>query len=341
MTPARTQFWSESVFSKAGSTIPARLRKGNEAKKWPVGDVVGELLRESGHCRHVINPQPPVHVWGLEPEKLREREQELYAGASKITKPYKMKDGRVFQRGQPASEPILLVAVASWPEPTMQPSPKRERWQRRVVRLAQSRWGDRLRGVYAHVDETFYHLHLWVDDDGRPVKALHAGHGYVQQLLEEKPEASRAERGDAYKRGSSHVQDWFHHWVGRMMGWSRSLAPRPRLSRAAAARRRQQELEEREDLAARQLAKNRADAQALREADAQLATAAREVFDAAKQVAADKVAWAEEKARQKTELRKVLTRLRDIAAEIEDQARIEQRLVGMGIDRDVLRAVLR
>lgn len=329
MTPARTQFWSESVFSKAGSTIPARLRKGNEAVKWSIDGVLGELLREPGHCGHVINPLPPVHVFGIEPGKLRVREQQLYAAASKITKPYKMKDGRVFQRGQPASEPILLVAVASWPEPTMQPSPERERWQRRVVRAARSRWGHRLRGVYAHVDETFYHLHLWVDDEGAPVKGLHAGHGAVMDQPKGTPRKLLAE---AYKSGCRMAQDWYHHWVGSGFGWARNLAPRPRLARGAAARRRQQELEEREELAARQLARNKAEKAALDEADASIREATAHAMETLKKLEANRLAWEAEKQRQKAELSDALARLWHTSREIHDQAGLEKRLEGLGID---------
>lgn len=339
--PIRFPFWSEAVYSRAGAVIPRRLRKGNEAEKWSVHSVVGELLRELGYCRHVPNTQPPLHVWGLAPEALREREQQLYQAAANITKPYRRKDGAVFQRGQPSSEPILLLAVASWPEPSMNLTPERDRWQRRVIRTALSRWGSRLRGVYAHVDETFYHLHLWVDDDGQPVKWLHSGHGAVLELLSSQPDASRKEQAAAYKAGGRKSQDWYHHFVGRTMGWTRSLAPRPRLSRGAAARRRQQELEEREELAQLQLRRNRADAQAIAEADRRQAEAARMVQAWAEQVSADKAAWAVEKSRQKAGLREVLNRLYGLAAEMEDQAGFEQRLSALGIDRDVLRAVLR
>lgn len=339
--PTRLPFWSEAVYSRAGAVIPRRLRKGNEAEKWSIRSVVGELLREPGHCGHVPRTQPPVPVCGLAPEALRERERHLYEAAAKITKPYRRKDGAVFQRGQPSSEPILLMAVAAWPEPSMHTTSERERWQRRVIRTALSRWGNRLRGVYAHVDETFYHLHLWVDDDGQPVKWLHAGHGAVLELLSSQPDASRKEQATAYKAGGRKAQDWYHHFVGRTMGWARSLAPRPRLSRGAAARRRQQELEEREELAQVQLKKNRADAQIIAEADRKLAETARMVLATVEQVNADKAAWLSEKARQKSKLREVLTRLYGLASEMEDQAGFEQRLMALGIDRDVLRAVLR
>jgi len=184
-------------------------------------------------------------------------------------------------------------------------------------------------------------LHLWIDDDGKPVKWLHAGHGATLELLACQPYASRKEQCAAYKAGGKKAQDWYHHWVGRAMGWSRGDSPRPRISRAAAARRRQQELEEREELAKRQLAQNRADREVLVQTDAILAKTADDVKWMATQFAEEKAAWAAEKARQKIKLREVISRVHAIASEIEGRAELERRLSGLGIDPEVLRAVFR
>lgn len=311
----RHPFWSESVYARTGSIIPARFRKGNEAAKWSVSDVIAELLREPGHCHHVAEPSPPVHVYGIEPGQLRVREQQLYEAAAQNTKPYK-RGGQVFQRGQRVDEPILLMAVASWPEPSMESTPERERWQRRVVRLARGRWGSKLRGVYAHTDETYYHLHLWVDDGGAPVKRLHAGHEAVLNLLDAHPEASRKEQGEAYKAGCSFVQGWFHQWVGRAFGWVRSMAPRPRFSRGAAARKRQEELEAREALAADELRK----------------------------LKAERAAWEAEKAHQRAGIRDSLTKLMFISRQIYAEghgAELEKRMEGLKVDPVSLRSLLR
>lgn len=336
MTPARTQFWSEAVFSKSGSTIPARLRKGNEATKWPINGIVGELLREPGFCGHIVNPQPPVHVWGIEPGKLREREKMLYEDASKNTKPYR-RGGQVFKRGQSSSEPILLMAVASWPEPTMLRTDERDRWERRVIRAARSRFGHRLRSVIAHTCESYYHLHLWIDDDAKPIKIHHCGHGFA---LAEPPTATRKDLAAAYVRGGRVAQDWFHRWVGRTMGWERSLTPRPRLSRGAAARRRQQELEEREELAMAQLAKNRAEKLALDEADRLVADTTRRAMAALERTREDQAAWAAEKGRQKAMLRDALQQLHTMAAKVEDQSALEKTLATLHIDLEIWRRVM-
>lgn len=243
MSRTRSGFWSEAVYSQTGAVIPSRVRRGNERVKWSINAILGELLRLEGHCGHVEKPAPTLHVHGLPPERLRERVDVVYKNSLSIKEPYTRR-GKNHLRRQKKSTPTVLMAVASWPEPNFDATETRNRWERRVVRAAKSRWGNGLIGVYAHTDESFYHLHLWVDNNGHPVKRLHAGFGAVACLLEERPGATRAERGLAYKAGTRNGLDWYHHWVGQHFGMARkSESPRPRFTRAGALRARQEKVE--------------------------------------------------------------------------------------------------
>lgn len=242
----RTSFWREEVASRAGATIPKRLRKGYESRKGSIDSWIGELLREPGYCGHVLHPQPPVHIFGIPPDELRAREKKLYALADQVTETYTRR-GRTHTRRQKSTTPIMLMAVASWPEPTMERTPERDRWERRIVRLARSRWGSMVRGVYAHVCESRYHLHVlvWADDAG-PSKLLHAGFRGVLDLLQRDPQASRKAQAAEYVRNMKIVQQWHHFWVGEAFNWARSLTPRPRRSRSIALRDRQAQIEAQE-----------------------------------------------------------------------------------------------
>lgn len=114
------------------------------------------------------------------------------------------------------------------------------------MRLAKSRWGKLLRGVYAHVDESYYHVHILVDDNGKPLKTHHAGHGPAGDLLREQPNATRKDLAAEYVRGVMLAQQWYHHWVGKAFSWVRNPSPRPRRSRSAALRERQEKIEAQE-----------------------------------------------------------------------------------------------
>jgi hypothetical protein len=319
----RTHFWAEAVYSEIGCTIPKHIRRGFETKKPKIANIVGEILREVGYCRHVQHPQPPVHVYGLEVDQLRAREKTLYENASKLSKPY-IKDGVEFKRRQQKSEPILLIAVASYPEPSMFRTNERDKWERRVIRLAKVRWGIKFQGAYAHVDENYYHLHLWIDNNGRPVKDFHYGHLYANEKKRRDPAVDRATLAIAYKVGVTECQDWVHERLGKHMGWARkSEAPRPRMARGEAARLRQRKLEEAEELAEVQKAKN------LRDTNA--------IAAVAKLTADEREAWKAEKKQEKENVREMMTKLHKIASVITAQATLEESLRGLGLDCDLLR----
>lgn len=240
----RFSFFHESTFAQVGSSIPKNLGKINGAiATWSASNVVGELVRESKFSKHIQHPRPPISIFGIPVEELREREKTIYELASKEVETY-VRKGKSHTRVQRKTIPILLLAVASWPEPTMEPSEDRARWVRRVIRLAKSRWGKLLRSVVAHEDEAFFHLHLWIDDSGKPVKRHHAGHGAVIRLQAVQPESTRKVLAAEYIKGVSLVQDWYHSKVGVLFGWQRnSPSPRQRLVRTVALRERQAAVE--------------------------------------------------------------------------------------------------
>lgn len=240
----RINFWSERVHSQRAVTIPERIRMDKFPKKRNMRCIVGELIREPEFCKHVHSSIPPILIWGLPPSMLRDREQFLYDASMRVEEEY-VRRGSVHRRRQKSTTPILLVAVASWPEPTMENSPARDRWEKLVVEACLERWGVKCRGIYAHIDETYFHLHIWVDDDGFSIKPLHVGHSFSIESASKGE--SRKAQAEAYVEGCIAGQDWFHHLVGGPCGWlRRSDAPRPRLIRAAALRNRQAELERQE-----------------------------------------------------------------------------------------------
>lgn len=308
MKPIRTQFWSETVYALKASTIPARLRKDKtEATKWSVRGVLGEILRDPAYCRHVESPRPVEHVWGLHPCDLRNLEKALHDGAAMVTETYQRR-GRVHTRRQKATTPVLLVAVASWPGTEMHPTPERDRWVELVVQAARFRWGECLRGVYAHpADEGHYHLHLVVADDARPAKRLHLGHAYAAEVASRGH--ARVHQAEAYRLGCVAAQDWIHREVSAAMGFARkSLAPRPRLPRAAAMRLRQAELEAAEEAQAAQ--------------DAALAKAAQKIQEACESLERAHAALASREAR----LGAAEAVLRAHWSRVKDQRALEARL---------------
>lgn len=312
MERQRYGFWHEDVFSQSGAVIPRRLRK-KATSKWPISSIVGELLREPAHCSHIAEPLPPVHVWGLPPSQLRDLEKEIYEGASKITESY-VRRGRRHERVQKKNTPTLLMAVASWPEPTMEWSAERDRWVGLVIEAARDRFGECFKGAYAHLDENYYHLHLWISDAGRETKTLHGGFNWAHHAAIQGK--SRAEQAVEFRAGLSCVGDWYHQTVGSHMGWARkSASPQPRAPRPEALRKRQAEIERLEDQAA-DLTKRAKAAEKLIVEQAELLAAARLKLVAREAKVARKV-------EQVKEYAALLARMRE---DIEDQAALEERI---------------
>ena len=193
-------------------------------------------------CPHVgPDAKPPVHVFGIAPLAWLERLNTIEKNAVAIRVSY-TRTGKVRQRKLKSDTPIVLMAVASHPSDPDAPSPERDRCQNLVVDAARARWGDRLRSVIAHVDESYYHLHLWIDDDGRPVKSLHMGHATAAQAAA--AGLPRSAQGRAYKDGCAQLLAWHHATVGAAMGWRiASDAPKPRAPRAAVIAKRLRETE--------------------------------------------------------------------------------------------------
>jgi hypothetical protein len=247
--PSRTQFYSERIFARASRTIPLRLRKDkSESRTWTARDIVSEILRDDGHSSHLGSERmAPVAIYGYAIERLHEYIDALETLASKQVETYERR-GKKHERAMRSTTPILLSAVASYPEPDMEDTAARRRWIDLVVSAAKARWGKRLRSVVGHVDENYFHLHLLSDNVGAPVRGLHMGHAAAAA------EPVKSLKGEAYRRGCSKgAQDWYHATVAGPLGWTRlSPSPRARVGRAKALRDRQAKLEAAEaDLKAR------------------------------------------------------------------------------------------
>jgi hypothetical protein len=263
-TKPRFQFYSERVFARASRPIPERLRKDkSESHTWTARDIVAEINRDAGHCAHVGSEvQPPVPIYGYPPERLHEYIDALETLASRLVETYTRK-GKQHTRAMKTTTPILLAAVASYPEPSMEDTAERRRWIELVVNFAKMRFKKKLSSIVLHLDERYAHLHLLVQNGGAPVGPMHAGFSSAAA------EPVKSLKGEAYRRGCTGMLDQFHDSVSAPMGWSRkSPSPRPRVGRAKAMRERQAELEAMEaDLRAR------AQRVALAEAELQAKTA--------------------------------------------------------------------
>jgi hypothetical protein len=235
-TPSRCIFIRQMTAAPVGVKLPTRVRKGpKDTHTWNVDQWINELIRVPENSHHVAAPLVPVSVFGLGIDELPSFCENLLKKAAAQTESYRRR-GKSHVRVQKKTQPILLCLVASYPAPDMVETAERNKWLALTTSTMQAWHGVKLKSGIAHCDEAFFHVHYLIDDDGSPVRHLHAGHAAADAEL------VKSKKGEAYRAGCQRLLDEFWEQVGQPMGWQRmSPSPRPqgRVSRSQAQRNRQ------------------------------------------------------------------------------------------------------
>ena len=200
------QFIRAEVYARRASTNP------KSKSEYSAADIIGEALRDEGHCPHVENPEPPRYLIGSEAET-RAMLERINENASKYRDPV----GRKMRE----DAAVLLAGVASFPRAEAEKDPELyARWESLTVAYLQGKYGDNLRAVVMHNDEEHPHLHFYVYSDTEVnAKMLHDGH-------------KNASRKGSYKAGVQAFQNEYFEKVASRCGMARTGPKRRRLSRA-------------------------------------------------------------------------------------------------------------
>jgi hypothetical protein len=221
------QFFREECFSRVRAQGAPSTRTGKPARsRRPPGrlsamDIIAEAARYAGATPHVAAPQPPRVLYGLGPDDL----QVWYARLCVLADAQRTPVGNRLRK-QRVDTPILLGAVASFPQPANESNCAYVEWRDRTLAFFRQRYGANLVCVLEHVDEAHGHLHALVANQGASVKPLHAGHAAAMKLTGPKP------RSQAYKAAERGLQDEFHVQVAGPCGLARVGPRRRRLTRA-------------------------------------------------------------------------------------------------------------
>lgn len=219
------------------SRVSPKKSSKDGAKKWSAKDVVAEASRDPGAIPHIDAPEQPRHLYGLPLDQI---EPLLEAWA----------DGTRDARGHKARKDALcLVAgVISCPPDADQD------WGRlrdRSVRWLRHKYGDRLRSVVEHTDESRPHIHFYVvPSPGEDFGLIHQGH----RAMRTSRHLKKGEQNQRYKAEMRAYQAEYYKDVGRHIGLTKVGPKRERLSRAEwvqEQRRAQQVAADLADLAVR------------------------------------------------------------------------------------------
>lgn len=200
------QFIRAEVYARRASINP------KSKSEYSAADIIGEALRDEGHCPHVENPEPPRYLIGSEAET-RAMLERINENASKYRDPV----GRKMRE----DAAVLLAGVASFPRDAAVKDPDLyKKWETMTVDYLKNKYGDNLRAVVQHNDEEHPHIHFYVYSDTEVnAKMLHDGY---------KNGSSPAK----YKAGTKAFQDEYFEQVASHCGLARTGPKRRRLSRA-------------------------------------------------------------------------------------------------------------
>ena len=202
------------MFQFIRAEVYARRASTNEKSKsqFNASDVIGEALRDEGHCPHVEKPEAPRYLLGSEAGTraiLGRIQENVVLFCDKVGRKMR-EDGAV-----------LLAGVASFPRDAANKDPDLyARWESLTVEYLQRKYGDNLRSVVMHNDEEHPHLHFYVYSDTEVnAKMLHDGY-------------KNGSSPKAYKKGCEDFQNEYFEQVASRCGLARTGPKRRRLSRA-------------------------------------------------------------------------------------------------------------
>ena len=217
-------------------------RKPNPAGQ-SIDQVVEEAERNPAFSLHVEAPEPPRLVYGVSVREMKEQHDAMLEAARvSVLRP----NGETAYRSIRSDRHTLLTAVASYPvaREQVEADPAEQiryrAWVEANVAFLRERFGDQLRTVIEHTDETHPHLHAYVIPDRPDMNAalLHPGKA-AKIAAEAQAKSDGMEPRDAVKAGNAAlkaamraVQDDYHAEVGAPCGMTRLGPGRRRLSRA-------------------------------------------------------------------------------------------------------------
>jgi len=199
--------------------------------------VFDEAERQPHACVHVENPEPPTVVHGCSISDLRMMHDQAVADVRTVNKDGKEKAIRIDQK-------TLLTVVASHPYTVAEckadavKMAEYEAWERDTVQWLRDQYGDDLKTVVRHSDESHMHIHAYILPGHLKALEMHPGVSAKRKekvaAIDRGEDAKTANKsGDAaYKESMRQWQDSYFDGVAQRHGLARLGPKLRRLSRS-------------------------------------------------------------------------------------------------------------
>ncbi|MEH6465813.1 MAG: hypothetical protein V7771_18180 [Shewanella psychromarinicola] len=200
--------------------IPSRTHKKQSAR-----NIAREAEREPGACPHVANPLPYKLMYGCKPSEVVDMaESKANVAVDRLGRKLR-KDAQIMLGGV-VSYPVLISEL-------MPDDKKLNDWLKRNFEFLQKKYGNNLKSIVAHFDESsYFHLHFYavpelvgnVMNIGQVHQAVKA-----RDLIGGKQAKAKMR---AYKESMRSFQDEYFDVVGKPCGLTRQGANSRRLTRS-------------------------------------------------------------------------------------------------------------
>lgn len=214
-------------------------RKG-DGKGRTVSFVMSEARRDPAACIHVSSPSPPVVVFGIGVDEVEALHDAAAAAAMtevKGGKPRRLRQDHKTLHTVVASHPSSMEEVRADPEKRREA----EEWEQRTISWLRSQYGNDLKSVVRHEDESRFHIHAYIVPTSDPeMRALRYHPGTIAKreimaagLADGEDTKALSKRADAaYRQAMRDWQDSYHAAVAVPCGLTRLGPQRRRLTRA-------------------------------------------------------------------------------------------------------------
>ena len=180
-------------------------------------DILSEQWREDGACPHINNPGEPILLYGIPPLDVLPLIDE-WAGQAKDAQGRKLRKDAL----------CTLIGVASLPRAMEDEFPQ---FAEDTLEWLKEKYGDRLKSVVVHNDESHPHLHFTVVPRiGERLDDIHEGYKASKQAKIDGKK--KGEQNLAYIGAMRAFQDEFSKKVAMSHGLTRIGPARRRLTRA-------------------------------------------------------------------------------------------------------------
>lgn len=214
-------------------------RKPNKVGR-SIEQIIGEGTRDPTYSQHVEEAKVPRILKG-DPASFQAEHDAHVASRATVAR---LADGKERRRAIRTDRHTMASIVMSYPVPyaaitSDEARAKLKAWETRNLEWLTKTYGDQVRVVFAHDDETHPHLHAWLlpDDPGADATSLHPG-----KVAKREAEANAKAAGlparaavsagnGALRQAMTFWQDAYHEAVGAPEGLTRSGPLRRRLSR--------------------------------------------------------------------------------------------------------------